>query len=68
MISFIKGNKIPKPTLPCVKKKLLNHELTLIDHVLFFGKLSYISLVAPTPDYCQTYWIKKSYNPSDNVD
>lgn len=55
MISFIKGNKIPEATWPCVKKKLLNHELTLIDHVLVFGKLSYISLVAPTPDYCQTY-------------
>ncbi len=38
---------------------LLNHERTVMNHIIL---LSYISLATPRPDYCQTCWIKKSRN------
>ncbi len=37
MISFIKGKKLSKPTWPYVKNELpllLNHEITVINHII----------------------------------
>ncbi len=34
MISFIKGKKLSKPTWPYMKKILLNHEKTVINHII----------------------------------